>query len=221
MSSIDTQKICCPKCGYEQDFTVWNSVNVTLDPNAKERIKSGEMFRFECENCAHSSSVSYVCLYHDMDKGIMIYLLPGLEEKDKDAIDRQYIEFSGLTGGDKPYISRSVADVNELREKVLIFDDGLDDRIIELAKFIYKGSLVTNNPQLADAPAYYESTSGERTILFLTDEGAYSAALGGLYTELSRQYDGLLDAQTPGGFCAIDERWAVRTLSKQLPVSGL
>ena len=38
MSLKNTQKIKCPDCGTEGDFTIWQSINTKLNPQAKEDL---------------------------------------------------------------------------------------------------------------------------------------------------------------------------------------
>ena len=59
----------------------------------------------------------------------MIYLVPGAKQEslnDAEAENR-YPELGGVT-------KRLAADLNELKEKILIFENGLDDRAVELTK---------------------------------------------------------------------------------------
>lgn len=48
MSLNQTETVECPKCGKKSPFTVWNSVNVTLDPSVKQDVLSGKIFLFHC-----------------------------------------------------------------------------------------------------------------------------------------------------------------------------
>ena len=38
MSLKNTQKIKCPDCGTEGEFTIWQSINTKLNPQAKDRV---------------------------------------------------------------------------------------------------------------------------------------------------------------------------------------
>ena len=59
-----------------QKVKVWDSINVNLDPEQKENIMSGKLFQFTCDECGFTTRVQYPCLYHDMDKNLMIYCIP-------------------------------------------------------------------------------------------------------------------------------------------------
>ena len=40
--------ITCPKCGKESDFMILDSINTTLDPEMKDKVRTGEAFIFQC-----------------------------------------------------------------------------------------------------------------------------------------------------------------------------
>lgn len=133
MSRPSIEKISCGGCGHEQSFTVWQSLNVTLDPDKKKELISGELTRVTCEVCGWSSDVLYGLLYHDMEGKFMVYLVPdgaeaGLEE----------LAFVTIMKG---YRFRRVATRNELIEKIQIFDINLDDRVMEALKFTILGQM--------------------------------------------------------------------------------
>ena len=48
MSIPKKHTITCPKCGTSGDFTAWDSINVDLMPEMKEKVMSGEIFRWTC-----------------------------------------------------------------------------------------------------------------------------------------------------------------------------
>ena len=43
MSLPSTVSVTCPKCGQDGQMTVWSSVNISLDPEMKEKILDQEM----------------------------------------------------------------------------------------------------------------------------------------------------------------------------------
>ena len=66
MSMPNETMITCPSCGNEQKFTIWNSVNVSLSPELKQKIISGELINFCCDKCGDKSRLVYPMLYHDI-----------------------------------------------------------------------------------------------------------------------------------------------------------
>jgi len=108
---------------------LWQSINVTLAPSLKEKLKSGELTTFECQRCGRKTEVLYSLLYHDMAKRLMIWLLPEgqLPSGLGDGLPNQQ-----LPG----YLLRMVRTRNELVEKLNVLDAGLDDRIVAVIKLL-------------------------------------------------------------------------------------
>jgi hypothetical protein len=107
-------------------------VNVSLDPSLREKVLSGELMSFVCPDCGEQNYILYQLLYHDMEKHYMVYLT-SKEVYESGALGSgdggaKLIEFMGS------YRLRVVFTLNELIEKILIFDEGLDDRAVELVK---------------------------------------------------------------------------------------
>ena len=72
MSSFRNIKITCPVCKKEGIYTVWDSVNVDLDPELKPKVMDGSLFTWVCPNCKKSFNVPYSFLYHDMTHNFMV-----------------------------------------------------------------------------------------------------------------------------------------------------
>lgn len=45
------ENVICPNCGAENCITVYASINATLNPELVEKMKSGELFIYECPKC--------------------------------------------------------------------------------------------------------------------------------------------------------------------------
>ena len=66
MSQMSPTDLQCPQCGNTQKTMVWSSLNVTLDPDLKDRLYAGEVNVFECEDCGEKVWINAPLLYHDM-----------------------------------------------------------------------------------------------------------------------------------------------------------
>ena len=73
MSSFRNIKITCPDCNTEGEYTVWDSVNVDLDPELKSKVMDGSLFTWVCPKCKKSFNAPYSFLYHDMAHNFMVY----------------------------------------------------------------------------------------------------------------------------------------------------
>jgi len=130
--SLKSQALAiCHKCGGQHNVTIYKSINTALDPDIKAAVLDGSLFLWECPHCGTQNLMAYECLYHDPEAKLMIWMLPqGMSEgPEKDAIMNQ-VRAMG------EYTLRVVANAGDLMEKVLVFDAGLDDRCIELVKYI-------------------------------------------------------------------------------------
>lgn len=131
MSEFTVEKLSCRQCGTPVEVTLWNSVNVTSNPELKEKVLSGDIFLAHCPNCGVEMTLLHELLYHDMEKRHMIWLTrPG--EDGRPVIDMD--EADKLTQVMAGYRLRVVASFNQLLEKIYIFESSLDDRVVELLK---------------------------------------------------------------------------------------
>lgn len=48
MSSHYLEKISCPACKNEEEIILWRSINTMLDPEMKEKVRTGEVFVYNC-----------------------------------------------------------------------------------------------------------------------------------------------------------------------------
>jgi predicted RNA-binding Zn-ribbon protein involved in translation (DUF1610 family) len=66
MSRLTFHEIECPECGLKQKVNIYESVNVTHDPDLKEELLQGKINIFKCHKCGHQSIINNPLLYHDM-----------------------------------------------------------------------------------------------------------------------------------------------------------
>lgn len=55
----DEDVVVCPVCGHEQTITICPSVNVTTDPEMREKVLTGELFEFSCDECSFAGYAGY------------------------------------------------------------------------------------------------------------------------------------------------------------------
>lgn len=134
MSKCHWEEIICPNCNHKGKFILWDSINVDVNPEAREKVKTGKLFEYICENCNEKFNTEYTILYHDSNNRFMIWYIPkGCKDTDKETIE---VDFPIK---EKLRIVKN--NKYNLIEKIKIFEDRLDDIIIELMKNIVFSSL--------------------------------------------------------------------------------
>lgn len=133
MSNTGSKTIQCPKCGADNEIKIFKTVNATTDPQFREQLLNGELLRFRCKNCGCEAELKYPLLYNDMKNRFMVYYIPEIdrEKLTDEVLEKHY--------GDIDHITRRLASsFNELKEKIHIFESGLDDRVLEVVKAALK-----------------------------------------------------------------------------------
>lgn len=151
MSKEYIEEIKCPDCGTIGEFVVWESLNTMLNPEEKPKLMSGELFEYVCPKCGSKNCVDYGMLYHQMEDNFMIEYCQNAEKVEEtietiDKITRGGL--GGLPAMSDDYKYRIVFSHNQLKEKIYIFDQGLDDRVIEVMKLFMMAHLSESNPEL-------------------------------------------------------------------------
>jgi len=74
MSMHEKAIINCDECGKEYEFNYYRSINVSLEPELKDKVISGEIFKSTCPHCGRTTYIPFPFLYHDMEHKLMIYV---------------------------------------------------------------------------------------------------------------------------------------------------
>ncbi len=202
MSMPDTITITCPNCNNSFAYTTWKSINVTIDPAAKQKIVDGTFFLCTCNFCAKVHHVQYACLYHDMKQSLLIYLLAN-EPAKLDEINSIAKDFGA------EYRLRIVTNENRLIEKVKIFDAGLEDRLVEVCKLLYQAHISSKFPDKVLTESFFDVKNDEHIIQFITEQKEIITAT--LEHEFYEKVRATLAGQTQGErtFQHIDQNWAL------------
>jgi len=124
------EKITCPKCGFVYEKECFPSVDAAADPELRARVVSGEICVASCPSCKVTTRLIYPCMYQDAEKGFAVYFLPRTESRSVSVNG----EMEALMEDKTVRTRRLVDDYTELMEKIAIFENGLDDRVMELFK---------------------------------------------------------------------------------------
>lgn len=72
MTEMTLHDLKCAHCGNMQETMIYSSLNVTLDPELKEKLYATEVNVLECEECDEKTWFSTPLLYHDMTAQIYV-----------------------------------------------------------------------------------------------------------------------------------------------------
>ena len=123
--------VVCPMCGELSKAEVYTSVNATINSALRDKVLDGELFAWTCPSCGYNARLTYPILYNDMKHRFMVYLIPKIDRFQ--LCDKELEEkYSNLRNINK----RVVADFNSFKEKIFIFESGLDDMAVELTKAV-------------------------------------------------------------------------------------
>lgn len=155
MSNTEMKKVSCPKCNHDNEVKIFKTVNATTDPQFRETLLAGNLFSFCCESCGYEATLRYPMLYNDMKNRFMVYFIPEIEREriTDESLEEEYGELGDVT-------RRIVGSFNELKEKIHIFESGLDDRAIEIAK-IALNDVVTKRTGETVTGGYFSKYSVE------------------------------------------------------------
>lgn len=168
----DTDEVIfCPRCRHEQELHVVPTVNVTVDPDMRKNVLSGDIFKFTCSECGFVGLIAYPFLYEDKETkgGFLIYLEPDCSERSVnvygDIADQVLLQNMTM---------RLVTSIRELKEKIFIFEAGLDDRVIELFKMLVFSKMRSDGKHEIPDELWFSDVSmkdHEKTLTFVAFKG--------------------------------------------------
>ena len=220
MSIIKEASAPCSKCGEKQVIRIYRSINVSEDPQLKEKVRNGSLFLWECPHCGQANLAKYETLYHDPAARLMVWLLP-----EGDISETQMKAITMHTKAMGGYTLRRVTDMGSLMEKVLIHDAGLDDVVLEMCKYVTKMEMISkitgkdNQEALMKAKFNFYRIEGEAdermiTLMFPQDGQMSGVNIG---WNVYQDCEGILSRNPhirPGeGFVNVDADWLATMLA--------
>jgi hypothetical protein len=123
MSRADIKTIKCKECSNEFGIYVWGSINVTVDPELREKILKEEVNFGFCPKCGAPHKIISPFLYHDMDKKLLVWVRLEEERPQKEEFLKQLKkiaeeEMPMVGKGFGGYIYGVVFGIKELKKKL-------------------------------------------------------------------------------------------------------
>jgi hypothetical protein len=216
MSKPSSCKCQCPQCQKTIEVTFWASVNVTIDPALKEDVLTDRLQQHSCPSCGLKFNLNTDLLYHDMRGKFMIYF-QAPKAGPAPLIPDKLLQLA-LPG----YQNRFVTSWNQLREKIGIFDAGLNDTLIELLK-IPIGEHAFGTIDFGDDRIYFGGLSTESNkdgeLLFEAYEDGN--LLGVIRYPFDEYRSVIQDTEAEQGKPLVDSTWKIVNQASILPRSCL
>ncbi len=219
------EKIACPYCDHEQDFVSYVNIDVDLEPELKDKIMSDEIFTFKCSECGKKALMAFPCLVSDMEKKYIYWLIANFDDEQKKALDDD-LKASMKNENDKKfaegYTRRIIGSINELKEKILIADEGLDDRVVEIMKILCINEVAEqlNGAQLSEVRFNRKENGGMCFVLiFLDRDPAMIDVTKDMYDKVDKMFAYEIKEKTPKeGFAEIDPYWANEVIKDSIVI---
>ncbi len=186
MSKSQEMKYKCPYCGEEFTLTVYDSVNAQQDPDLRDRCVSGDIFRHSCPHCHKDFMLQNNLLYEDTEHRFVLWL----SVNEVGDTLKKYAEPLIKNG----YKLRRCSSLKEFTEKIVIFEDGLDDVEVELAKYDSFIEFIDNRQGKPEDVTSVEYQKIENDVLKINvrtaDKGmSFLIPMNGLHEEMKENKD--------------------------------
>lgn len=222
MSLCRKELVTCKQCKKEGEFEIWDSINVDIDPQMREKVLSGEIFLYHCPHCGAVTIVPYQTLYHDMERKFMVMssFVPPEEDDDLTTDIPDWLK----SGPREGYRMRFTLGPGEFVEKIKIFENGLDDIAVERLKYFSKNFMIE---AIKDVPGglFFEGVTpeskereyGTMVLLFMAGGGKeqrFAVDMQLYYEqEMACRFDSRMKAGD--GLPRIDGNWMSRKLMEE------
>lgn len=154
----------CKKCNKENIIEVDDEIDITGKKNLLTELLNSDYFKHKCAYCDEDNLIIYPLLIKDSFHKFYIRL--NHENKKLVLIDTQ-----------EAYKIRIVKDLNELSEKLRIFNSFLDDEYIESIKYQIKRDLEEHNDNLKIDNIYFYKVEKGFLYFILFDKENYLGSM--------------------------------------------
>lgn len=205
MSTEITKDIICPQCGEPQKHRLYAGINAKENPELKQRVLDETLFDWRCNRCNYFAAMAYSFLYTDPDAGYVICVTPAGEG-----------DVAEPTQEVQSFTKRSVRNLAELKEKILIFDAGYDDVAMELVKNALC-TIIRRTYKVERVHAYFSRVENGEIEFAIFLPRKYEPLYHSTKEEVYRQSQEVLrslDFVDPQGFAKVDARLARKLLEE-------
>ncbi len=214
MSNVISKEVNCPRCNHTSRAHLYISINGTNDPQFKRDLLSGRVLSFKCPNCGHEGRFMYPLLYNDMKRRFMVYMIPQIDrfQLEDRRLEEDYRNLKGIR-------KRITADFNSMKEKIFVFESGLDDMAVELTKYAIAEMVAKKHDLGRVTEGYLTMYNREANTIGFTyfigedSEPFVQSARLEIYRKSMKIVDAICgNDKKLSGFIKIDREWAENTL---------
>ena len=76
MTRMKSHEIECSHCGLKQNVDICESIDVSADPDLRQKLFQGLINVFKCQKCEKHTFISVPLFYHDMEKRFCVQFFP-------------------------------------------------------------------------------------------------------------------------------------------------
>ena len=215
--------IKCPECGAEVEVSRPAIINVQNDPEYKVKVLTGDLFNEKCQNCGQGLQIVSRITYHDMEKRLMVYFRPVTSQEELKTFDYEAIRSAIEDNFKAPnYAIRVVTTVNELMEKIKIAEYGLNDGVIEIAKFVYFDIFTKQFENIGVVNIYYERRDDKNALIFFCNDGQTRSIFidPDVYASIEKRFSAVVNAIYTSRVCMVGRDWALRMIKAYRKLDG-
>ncbi len=150
MSTQINKDVSCPHCGAAVKTQMWPGIDAQENPELRAHILDETLFDWKCPACGYEAQFIYPCLYHDRTLEYMIYVVPNGNDCALQSVNvgESFPQFNNMN-------KRVVSSLAELKEKILIYEAGLNDLAVELVKLALSDVAEKKHGRTVDAGYFY------------------------------------------------------------------
>ena len=218
MGAENSVSVHCPICKHKHQVPAVRVVDVSRDGELRKRYESGELFQFDCPDCGYRMKLGYSYMYQDPGIREFIYLSREQPAEDGYMMDQVVKNATAMAGGKKEdSILRIVFSESDLQEKIKIFENGLDDRIVELCKGIALSQFPATEEFFVTG-IHYDVVGGKELLKLTCSDGTEEYALNfpEMYGQMFEEYSHMLPPLRGNIFSCIDLEYAASFLRETI-----
>jgi hypothetical protein len=186
MSTWFEEQVTCPHCGVEQLARLAHGVHVARAPEVRDQLFARTFHAIECRACHQVFIAQRPLIYTDIERKHWIQVAleierprwPELESAVEAIYERAFTGSPLARELSERMRVRLVFSLEELREKLVIWDANLDDAAMECLKL----DLIAREPALAHARVTVDSVAADHGIVLRVD-GSRSISVDGTRVE--------------------------------------